>query len=358
MNQIIHIVGNRPQFIKLAVLYAEIEKHQLFTQQIVHTGQHFSYDMSDLFFKELQIAAPTINLNIQASSANLFIGEAAEALQNYFKTQPQSIVVVYGDTNSTLAAAIAAKQSKLPLVHIEAGVRNGELFMPEEINRILTDRLADVNYCCTKKNLTQLQHEGFGKTIVGEQILSGDLMLDAFLTINSSNKNCTTKENYVACTIHRAANLNNKIVLQNIITGLNEINKIIPVVMPIHPHTQKKLLEFEIECSFETITPLGYPDMKTFLANASLVITDSGGVSREAYFSQKKSLIIMNAPFWPEIIEASCALQSPSNTNEIIANFNLLQTLRPNFDTNIFGNGSAAATIHTHLCHHFLNKTI
>jgi UDP-GlcNAc3NAcA epimerase len=358
MKQIIHIVGNRPQFIKLAVLYAEIEKHQFFTQQIVHTGQHFSYNMSDLFFKELQIPAPTINLNIQAGSANLFIGEAAEALQIYFKTQPQSIIVVYGDTNSTFAAAIAAKQSKLPLLHIEAGVRNGELFMPEEINRILTDRLADVNYCCTQKNLTQLQHEGFGKVILGEQILTGDLMLDAFLKIQPSNKNSTTKQNYVACTIHRAANLTNKTVLQNIVAGLNEINKTMPVVMPIHPHTQKKLMEFDIECLFETITPLGYPDMKTFLANAALVITDSGGVSRETYFSQKKSLIIMDAPFWPEIIEEGCAIQSSSNTNEIIANFNLLQSLTPNFNTNIFGNSSAAANIHTHLCHHFLNKTV
>ncbi|MCY7292156.1 MAG: UDP-N-acetylglucosamine 2-epimerase, partial [Ferruginibacter sp.] len=149
MKTILHIVGNRPQFIKLAVLYNELAKHGGIKQKIIHTGQHFSYNMSVVFFDELNIPHPTINFNIQKASPYLFIGETANALYNYFLLQKNAIVFVYGDTNTTLAAAMAAKKCSLPLIHFEAGVRTYDNSMPEETNRILTDRLADVNYCCT-----------------------------------------------------------------------------------------------------------------------------------------------------------------------------------------------------------------
>ncbi|MEO6582809.1 MAG: UDP-N-acetyl glucosamine 2-epimerase [Ferruginibacter sp.] len=349
MKTIVHVVGNRPQFIKLAVLYNEISGNESSQQQIVHTGQHFSYNMSGLFFKELHLPEPTINLNIQSSSSNLFIGETSEALQAYFLQQNNIIVFVYGDTNTTLAAAMAAKRCNIPLVHFEAGVRTYEFNMPEEINRTLTDRLSDVNYCCTGNNYAIMRQEGYGTVIDSQVALTGDLMLDAFLKISHSDKRIATHPEYIATTVHRDANLCDKNALVNIVKALNELHKTIPVVMPVHPHTKKKMSEFGIEALFEVIDPLGYPDMKNLLANASYVITDSGGTCREAYFLQKRSLIIMDTPFWPEIIAQNCSLSCSANKEKILSHFLSLDSLHPDFGTNIFGDGNAAQKIHLHL---------
>lgn len=349
MKTIIHIVGNRPQFIKLAVLYNQFLQDETLHQQIIHTGQHFSYNMSDVFFEELKIPQPTINFNIQNSSPFLFIGEAANALYNYFLQQKDVIVFVYGDTNTTLAAAMAAKKCSLPLFHFEAGVRTYDNSMPEESNRILTDRLADVNYCCTKKNLQTLEHEGYGKFIPSKVLLTGDLMLDAFMKIGASSNNIITEKEYVVCTIHREANLSNKENLTNIFNALNKINIDVPVVMPLHPHTKKRMDDYCIKPTFKILEPLGYPTMKALLQNSSYVITDSGGTSREAYFLKKKSLIVMDKPFWPEIIEEKCSLNTAAVENDIIDHFKKLNSLQSNFNTAIFGNGKAAENIHAHL---------
>jgi UDP-GlcNAc3NAcA epimerase len=349
LKTILHIVGNRPQFVKLAVLYKALSKDKNIQQKIIHTGQHFSYEMSDIFFAELKIPLPTINFNIQNSSPHLFIGEAADALYKYFLGEKDSIVFVYGDTNTTLAAAMAAKKAVLPLIHFEAGVRTYDNSMPEEINRILTDRLANVNYCCTQHNLNTLLQEGYGKTIPTEVLLTGDLMLDAFMKIQASDKEIVTHNEYVVCTIHREANLSSKENLQQIFNALNKINKDTAIVMPVHPHTQKRIQEYSIEANFTTLPPLGYPDMKNLLSQAKYVITDSGGTSREAYFLKKKSLIVMDTPFWPEILEKKCSVNAKANELELMEKFNSLNNLQSNFDTNIFGNGNAAEKIYAHL---------
>lgn len=349
MRKIIHIVGNRPQFVKLAVLYGELATNKNICQEIIHTGQHFSYDMSDIFFDELKIPVPTHNFNIHDASANLFIGKATDALQTYFEGNKNRVVFVYGDTNTTLAAAIAAKRTGLQLVHFEAGVRTYEHTMPEEINRILTDRLADVNFCCTQQNMVTMDAEGYGRSIDSQVFFTGDLMLDAFMKINQATKNVIELEEYIVCTIHRAANISSKENLTTIINSLNEINKSIPIVMPMHPHTQKKISEYSLQPSFKILPALGYPSMKNLLANCKYVITDSGGTSREAYFSKKKSLIIMDNPFWPEIIEAKCSLNTKVKENNIIDSLQALGNLDPNFEGNIFGNGTAAEKIQEYL---------
>jgi UDP-GlcNAc3NAcA epimerase len=349
LKTILHIVGNRPQFIKLAVLYAALAKDKTISQKIIHTGQHFSYNMSDLFFEELHIPVPDVNFQIQNTSSNLFIGEAAEKLQQYFLLQKDCIVLVYGDTNTTLAAAMAAKKCNLSLFHFEAGVRTYDNAMPEEMNRILTDRLADVNYCCTQHNFANMQHEGYGTAIATEIKLTGDLMLDAFIKINASTKKIIDNNEYVVSTIHRDANLSSKQYLQNIVHALNKLHKAIPIVMPVHPHTQKRMTEYGIVPTFTTLPALGYPDMKLLLSNCKYVITDSGGTSREAYFLEKKSLVIMDKPFWPEILEQACSVNVSANENQIIEKFNQLVSLTSNFNTNIFGNGNAAENIHAHL---------
>jgi len=349
LKKLIHIVGNRPQFVKLAVLYNQLASQTQIQQEILHTGQHFSYDMSELFFKELNIPTPNHNFNIQDSSANIFIAKASDALQQYFEQHKNCVALVYGDTNTTLAAAIAAKRAGINLIHFEAGVRTLDNTMPEEINRILTDRLANVNYCCTQLNTDTMLAEGYNASINTVVLNTGDLMLDAFLKINASPTNIIDTNDYVACTIHRSANLSSKDNLQNIITALNSINKNIPVIMPVHPHTQKKMTDYGLKPEFTLLPALGYPSMKTFLKNSSYVITDSGGTSREAYFSQKKSLIIMDQPFWPEIINDQCSINTIVSNNTIAVDFLKLDALKANFNNNIFGNGQAAQAIQQHL---------
>ena len=356
MKKILHIVGNRPQFIKLAVLFNELAKDENIIQKIIHTGQHYSANMSDIFFSELNIPSPDINFNIQNPSPPIFIGQAADALYNYFVYEKDAAVFTYGDTNTTLAAAMAAKRCGLSLIHFEAGVRTGDMTMPEETNRILTDRLSDVNYCCTRGNLVTMQREGFGESIKSELLLSGDLMLDAFLKIEPSGNKLTEHKKYIVCTIHREANLLNRENLTNIISALNTIHEEIPVVMPVHPHTLKRIAEYGLSPTFDVLEPLGYADMKTLLYGCRYVITDSGGTSREAYFLNKKSLVVMEKPFWPEIIEAGCSLQTNAEINAILENFNKLEMLVSDFSAAIFGTGNAAENIHKHLTVYLANK--
>ncbi len=345
MKSIIHIVGNRPQFIKLAVLHRELARSGLFVQKIVHTGQHFSYDMSELFFKELDIPPADINFNINNLSTARFIGTAADQLEQYFAGAGKPIVFVYGDTNTTLAAALAAKRANCLLVHFESGVRTGDNSMPEEINRVITDRLADINFCCTAGNFANMQAEGYGTSIQSAVYLSGDLMLDAFNKLSNHTLNIVSEKNYVACTIHRSANINNPNSLHQVIDALNEVNASMPVILPVHPNTKKMMEQVVCNPAFKILEPLGYAAMKSLLSGADFVITDSGGTCRESYFLKKPTLIIMDKPFWPEIIVAGFALSSAEEKEYILNNFAALGNLSGNFSTPIFGDGNAAVKI-------------
>lgn len=347
---IIHIVGNRPQFIKLAVLYDAVIKHTSYNQFIIHTGQHSLPQMSDIFFDELSIPSPDIQLNVKATTADEFIGNAAAQIHSILLQRNQDdLVFVYGDTNTTLAASLATKRCSKKLLHFEAGVRTPDTSMPEEINRILSDRLATIHYCCTQNNVNNLLGESFGSVIPSQVIYSGDLMLDAFLNLAPSDKKITTSTNYIACTIHRAANITIRENLHQIVCALNEINEQMEVIVPLHPHTAKRLQEYNIKTKFTTIEPLGYREMKRFIYEADFVITDSGGASREAFFAKKKSLIVMEHPFWTEIVEAAAALHCSANKEKMISHFNALSTLQPQFNTNIFGDGTASIKIAKHL---------
>ena len=346
MKDILHIVGNRPQFIKLAVLYQELKTSGTVSQKIIHTGQHSSAEMSGIFFRQLNIPEPDIILQpLNTAHPDAFIAEATIALQEYFSLQKEIIAFVYGDTNTTLAASIAARRTGVTLFHFEAGVRTGDNNMSEEINRILTDRLADTNYCCTAQNYQTMLAEGYSSSIGSRVVQTGDLMYDAFLKISFSEKKQVAEKNYVACTIHRAANILSKEKLSAIVDALNMIDKEIKVVLPLHPHTQKRIAEYALQPTFTILPPLGYPEMKTLLAESSYIITDSGGAAREAFFCGKKSVVIMDNPFWLEIIDASCSVNSKAETNEILKAFNQLPSLLPNFQSPMFGSGNAAQLI-------------
>lgn len=346
LKTILHIVGNRPQFIKLAVLHKEIAESGSFSQKIIHTGQHYSPDMSGIFFSELNIPPIDFQLECKATEQpDAFIAQTSVLLQEYFVRAPHSLAFVYGDTNTTLAAAIAAWRSGVPLFHFESGIRTGEQSMPEEINRILTDRLAHTNYCCTSKNYSTMIAEGYGSAINSRVLLSGDLMLDAFLRIVPAGNKMVREKEYVVATIHRQSNILSPLHLTAITKSLNEIHKEMPVVMPLHPHTKKRMEEYGMEPFFLTMEPLGYSDMKRLLLDCSLVITDSGGLSREAFFSKKKSVIVMENPFWPEIIEAGCSINVPADASSVKKAFHQLPSLNSDFSTNLFGDGNAAGFI-------------
>lgn len=350
-STIIHVVGNRPQFIKLAVLYDAIRRFTSLNQVIIHTGQHSSKLMSDVFFNQLTIPEPDIYLKTDSLNPDEFTGKTAHHIGAILTEKKEDCrVLVYGDTNSTLAAAFAARRSGKPLLHFESGVRTADKSMPEEINRMLTDRLSDVHYCCTRNNESNLIAEGYGNAIPAEVLWTGDLMLDAFKRIPMAGQNIShASRSYVACTIHRAGNITRKENLKEIVSALNKIHQTTEVILPLHPHTRKRLDEFGLHLNCTIVDPLGYPAMKRFLSDASFVITDSGGACREAFFSGRKSLIIMEHPFWPEIIEAGGALHCRPESSLILKSFHELKDLNFDGDIGIFGDGQAAEKIANHL---------
>jgi UDP-GlcNAc3NAcA epimerase len=346
---IIHIVGNRPQFVKLGILYKAIAGAGVGRQTIIHTGQHASYAMSDIFFEQFSLPPADFQLAIHATSADQFIADASTAIQVVIAPLTDCIILVYGDTNTTLAGALAASRTGKPLFHFEAGVRTGEMTMPEEINRLLTDRLSQVNYCCTGLNYKNLQQEGYGSVIDCTVLQTGDLMYDAFLQTGIAATPPTSSANYIACTIHRAGNITDPVRLHNIIAALNIIHRQQEVIVPLHPHTAKRIAAFGLEPAFTTMPPLGYLEMKRFLQDAELVITDSGGTAREAYFFKKRSLVVAENPFWPEIIETGAALSCKAGENEIIQTLAQLQAMSASFEQPLFGKGDAAIAICQHL---------
>lgn len=342
-------MGNRPQFIKLAVLYKAIAARKIARQLILHTGQHSSQEMSGIFFDDLALPAPDIRLQIENTDPDLFIAHTTRQIQQYLAHEKPGTVIIYGDTNTTYAAAMAAARTGQSLHHFESGVRTGDLRAPEEINRLVADRLSSVHYCCTMHNLQTLKAEGFGTTIAASPVFTGDLMLDAYLKIPEDASFRPETVSYVACTIHRAENILIKENLMAVIGALNALHRQIPVIVPLHPHTQKRIAETGATVSFRVLSPLGYPQMKAFIKQAAFVITDSGGVSREAYFAGKPSLVIMERPVWPEIIRFGAGLACAPDLAAIQHAFARLVQLTPRSETALFGYGNAAQNICDHL---------
>lgn len=345
----IHIVGNRPQFIKLALLHQAISLHTPFQQKILHTGQHYDKTMSDVFFNELKIPAPDYQLKINRLPHHTQIGRMTEKIGNILATEKNSGVIIYGDTNTSLAGALAAKKNHLPIAHVEAGIRTGDERMPEESNRYLTDRLSDINFCPTTLCKKNLEEEGVPDSKIA---VTGDIMLDAWKhawerIYNGAVLEKVPPHHYVVATIHREENNESPARLQSIVEALNEIRKTIPVIMPCHPKTKKKIKELGIKIHFQLQGPCSYLQMVRLLDHAAYVITDSGGFCREAFFSGKPSLVIMDRPFWPEIIEQQQCLQTAATRQAILDNFQLLQKVPIKYDETIFGQGDAAKRMAT-----------
>lgn len=345
MKKIVTILGARPQFVKAAVLSRVINNHKEIEEVIVHTGQHYDANMSDVFFAEMQIPKPKYNLDINGLSHGAMTGQMLEKIEDVLLIEKPDAVVVYGDTNSTLAGALAAKKLHIKIVHIEAGLRSFNMQMPEEVNRILTDRISDLLCCPTDSAINNLQNEGFDNlSIIVEK--SGDIMKDAveFYSKNSAEKSSIIqdlsleKSEFVLATIHRQENTDYETKLKNIFSTLDEIHQQKHVVLPLHPRTKKKLDDFRITTNITLIKPVGYFDMLELLKNCALVITDSGGLQKEAFFNKKHCIIAREETEWMELVDNGFAEIVGSNSKKMMQSFTKFSNSKISFNKELYGN--------------------
>ena len=345
MKKIVTILGARPQFVKGAVLSRVISNHNEIEEVIVHTGQHYDANMSAVFFKEMQIPNPKYNLNINGLGHGAMTGQMLEAIEKVLLDEKPDAVVVFGDTNSTIAGALAAKKLNIKVIHVEAGLRSFNMQMPEEINRILTDRISDLLSCPTQTAIDNLQKEGFDN-LSNQVALHGDIMKDAveFYSKASEEKATVLQDqdlalgNFVLATIHRQENTDDKEKLVDIFKALDQIHQEKQVVLPLHPRTANKLKEYQIETNITLIDPVGYFDMLALLKNCALVITDSGGLQKEAFFNKKHCVIAREETEWIELVENGFATISGSSFETILNDYRKLLNTNKSFDLPLYGN--------------------
>lgn len=353
MLKIITVVGARPQFVKAATLSRVFAKYpDQIKELIVHTGQHFDQNMSEIFFKEMEIPIPHYNLNINGLSHGAMTGQMLEGIEKIIIAEKPDYLLVYGDTNSTIAGALAAKKLHVKVIHVEAGLRSFNMNMPEEINRILTDRISDILFCPTHTAINNLKQEGFDY-INTRIILSGDVMQDAAIYYkeisdqisNVLESNKIKSNEFVLATIHRAENTDDEIRLSEIVHSLNEINKMVPVIVPLHPRTAKILKDKNIDVQFIIIKPVGYFDMLQLIAHSRLILTDSGGLQKEAYFFNKYCITFRDETEWVELVDNGYNQIVGASSEKIIAAFR--DSIYKDFTKGeeLYGGGKAAEII-------------
>ena len=350
--KILTVIGARPQFIKAAAVSRAIKFRNDVEEIIVHTGQHFDKSMSDIFFDEMDIPRPNYNLDVNGLTHGAMTGQMMEKLDPIIIEEKPDFILVYGDTNSTLAGALCGAKLHVPVAHIEAGLRSFNNRMPEEINRIVVDRISSILFCPTDTAINNLKKEGFDNfetTIVK----SGDVMLDAALYYakKSENKSKVIKnlglnrDGFVLATIHRAENTDDLNRLNSIVQAVNKIAEQKRVVLPLHPRT-KKIVEYnKIKIKADVIDPVGYFDMLELIKNSSLIMTDSGGLQKEAYFFKKRCITLRDETEWVELVEAGVNSVVGSDYNKISDAYNMAANKAFNVEKDLYGNGNAAEKI-------------
>lgn len=311
MKKILTIIGARPQFIKASVVSKAILETENLTEVIVHTGQHFDSNMSDIFFEQLGIPKPHYQLDINGGSHGDMTGSMLIEIEQVLLKEKPDCVMVYGDTNSTLAGALAAAKLHIPVAHVEAGLRSFNMQMPEEVNRILTDRVSNILFCPTQAAVDNLQKEGYPFVVASgqeqriEQV--GDVMQDSaelFATRATKPAGFELSSGFILTTIHRAENTDYPERLTSILEALNQAAQTTPVVLPIHPRTRNIIAKLNLDTSNLTlIEPVGYLEMLWLLKNCGLVVTDSGGVQKEAFFMGNACVTMRDQTEWVELIE-------------------------------------------------------
>ncbi len=355
MQKILTIVGARPQFVKAAALSRQFKKYGL-KEVLVHTGQHFDENMAEIFFREMDIPQPKYNLGINSLSHGAMTGRMLEEIEKVLFIEKPGVVVVFGDTNSTIAGALAASKLHIPVAHVEAGLRSFNMNMPEEINRILTDRISDVLFCPTQTAVDNLTKEGFNNFESSVENI-GDVMYDVALFYSRFSAERSTLPNniinnikpIVLTTLHRQENTDDLNRLNSIVDALNELSRQFNIVLPIHPRTKNILAKENIKLNFEPIEPVGYFDMIELLKKCAFVISDSGGLQKEAFFFEKQCLVIRDETEWTELVKLGFNYLVGAQTNLIIEKSNQIANNKVEFTQKPYGNGDAAEKIAVYL---------
>lgn len=344
------IIGARPQFVKAAVVSRAFAKVGGIEEVIVHTGQHYDGNMSDVFFTEMSIPEPKYNLGVCGLSHGAMTGRMMEQLEAVMLNERPDWVLVYGDTDSTLAGALAASKLHLRLAHVEAGLRSFNMQMPEEVNRILTDRVSNLLFCPTQTAIDNLRREGYDN-IDTEIVRTGDVMYDAALFYSSSARPPQTElpEHFILCTLHRAENTDTPEVLAALMTALEEVSgKHMPVVLPLHPRTRAKLdaMGFDrVASPIRFIEPVGYFEMVWLLQHCSLVMTDSGGVQKEAFFFRRPCVTLRNETEWVELVAGGYNRLAGTVPSEILAATETMLAATPDYSVPLYGDGHSGESI-------------
>ena len=350
--KILTIVGARPQFVKAAVVSRILRRTRGFREILVHTGQHYDDNMSGGFFKELDIPRPDYNLGVGSGGHGLQTGRMLGLIEEVLLKEKPDWVLVYGDTNSTLAGTLAAAKLHIPVAHVEAGLRSFNRRMPEEINRVMTDHASDLLFAPTVTAVANLTREGIsGKSVA----LVGDVMFDAakFYAARSAQtsrilKRLRRRKNgYALATIHRAENTDDLSRLKILLAGLARAAKDIPVVLPLHPRTRHVIRQagLQIPGAVQTVEPVGYLDMIELERNAAVIVTDSGGVQKEAYFHRVPCVTLRDETEWTELVASGwnrlCPVKSPAQlAKQVIAAVG-----KRGRNVNPYGRGHAAEQI-------------
>ncbi len=354
--KIVTVVGARPQFVKAAAVSRAIRdaKAPAISEVLVHTGQHHDHNMSDVFFRDLEIPDPDYRLDISGGSHGEMTGRMIIALEPILVAERPDQLLVYGDTNSTLAAVIAASKLCIPIAHVEAGVRSFRLTMPEEVNRVVTDRLSSLLFCPTETAVRNLKTEG---KVTGVHNV-GDVMFDIVKRLSGQTSPCSKlvaamnlqAEQYALATCHRAENTDNREILSGILKAFGRIAALLPVVMPLHPRSRQRIIDFGLEAMLRNIRivePLPFPDMLALEQGARVILTDSGGVQKEAFFLQTPCVTLREETEWPETLKFGRNRLAGTNDEEIFTAFaeaRLLPRVPPP-TTNPFGSGDASSAI-------------
>ena len=357
MRTFVSVVGARPQFIKLAALSRALDALAAggasVTHRIVHTGQHYDRDMSQVFFSEMEIPRPHVDLGIRAARHGEMTGRMLEGLERTLLAERPDVVIVYGDTNSTLAAALAAAKLELPVAHVEAGLRSFNRRMPEEINRVLTDHLATWRLCPTTASVENLRREGVADATIHQV---GDVTLDSALHYGDRPEVAETcreilrrhPRGFYLATVHRAANTDEAPRLREIVAALTTLASTVPVVMPLHPRTRDALDRLGVSSAgIETIGPASYLRMLGLLRGCRAVLTDSGGLQKEAYFFGKPCVVLRDETEWPELIEAGGHRLTGADAARTLDAVRALEARGspPEARAALYGNGDAARRI-------------
>lgn len=364
MKKIITIIGARPQIIKAAAISRAIKTSfgNSIQEIVLHTGQHYDHKMSGNFFLELQMALPTYQFSVSNPNQGGQTAEMMSSIESVILKEKPDGVLVYGDTNSTLAGALVAAKLNIPLIHVEAGLRSFNKKMPEEINRITTDHCSDLLFSPTAEGVINLISEGIKHEVGRQEVYHcGDIMFDNSLyyhkvALEKSNvleDNNLSEGEFNLVTIHRPSNTDDEIALKSILEALRKVQKIDnkQIVLPLHPRTKKMIVQFfgeayleKISEDWKVIPPVSFLDMILLESSANAVITDSGGVQKEAYFFKKKSIILREETEWVEIINNNGGVLTGSDGDKIIEAYKKLDLLDCTFEK-VFGDGNAAEFI-------------